>query len=161
MGAYVVRAKALHAEIVNKAMFLHIVDIDFDLLLRYLIWNEPECNRESVALQRAKGKSFMDALKTANLDLGVPVFTSLLSNQLLGISSLDGDPLCGGSPFVFVAGNLELSGQFSDSLGDIMNGLHRVNVGLVQGNLQKLRQSLIARFPFSHLHLSAGVVGQR
>ena len=53
MGAYVVGAKALHAEIVDEAMFLHIADIDFDLLLRYLIWNESECNRESIALQRA------------------------------------------------------------------------------------------------------------
>ncbi len=53
MGAYVVRTKALHAEIVNEAVFLHIVDIDFDLLLRYLIWNESKCNRKSITLQRA------------------------------------------------------------------------------------------------------------
>ena len=102
----------------------------------------------------------MDALKTANLDLGVPVFASLLSDQLLCIRSLNRDPLCSGSSFVFITGNLELSGQFSDPLGDIMNCLHRVNVGLVQGNLQILGQSLIARLPLSHFHLSAGVVGQ-
>jgi len=100
----------------------------------------------------------VNALKTSDLDLRVPVFASLLSDQLLSVGSHNSDPLRCRSSFVFVASNSELSWQFPDTLGHIVDGLHRVDVCLSQSYLEVLWLSCVTWLPFSHLHLLAGCV---
>lgn len=96
--------------------------------------------------------------KASTLDFVVPVFATLLSDQLLRVRTLNSDPLCRRASFVFVASNLELFWDFADAFRHVVNSLHRIYIRLVQRNSQILWLGLIARLSIVHFHFFAGCI---
>ena len=73
----------------------------------------------------------MDALKGANLDFAVPVFGTLLADQVLSVASVDSHALGGDTAFVLVTGDLELFGHLFHAFGDVVDCYAGLDVGLL------------------------------
>lgn len=152
MRAYIIRAKALHTKVIDKAVFLDIKHI----LTNFLIWNvmgdEAQRNWEPVSLECAKRKRLENALKASAADFLIPVLAALLSNELFGIGSMNGNPLSRRAALILIASNLELLGHLAYAFGDVVHCLHRVYVSLVDRNFQVLRLRGIFWLTIVHFH---------
>jgi len=48
---YIITAKALHSKVIYKAVPLYNLNLDLDLLVRHLNWNEAQRNTKSISLK--------------------------------------------------------------------------------------------------------------
>ena len=71
---------------------------------------------------------------------------------------MNGHPLGRSASLVLITGDLELLWKFPDSLGDVVHGLHRVNIGLQHGNFEILGQVVVFWLSIVHFHLFASSV---
>ena len=149
----VIGAEPLHTEVVDKTVVFNTENIRPDLSVADFMWNEAKSDREAITSQCTEAKWLENTLKATNTDFRVPVLAPLLSNELLCIASMNGHPLRCCATFVLIARDLELLREFSNALGDVVDGLHRVNIGLEHGNFEVLGLGFILGRPGIHLHL--------
>ena len=98
----------------------------------------------------------IDSLKGSDSNLLIPVSGSLESDQALRITSDNGSSLSSDTSLVLVPGYLEMLSVLLDLLCDIVNGLHGVNVGLLDDYLEVLREvSLLLRLAIDNVQLLA------
>jgi len=154
----VIRAEPLHAKEVDKTIILDTEHICPDISVADIVRDEAQRDREAISFESTQGKRLKNALKTSTFNLRVPVFASLLPDQLLSIGPMNGHPLCCCASFVFVARNLELPRHLPDSFRDVVHSLHSVNVSLQHGNFEILGLSLVLWLAIAHFHLLAGRV---
>ena len=138
MCVNVIRAESLHTKVVDETIVPH----KLNLLLNLLVWNraidKPKRYTKTISLQITKLNRFETTLKRADFNFWVPVFTPLLSNQLLCICSLNGGYLTRNTSLVLVTSNVNLSWHLSYALGDVMYRMHRLNVFFINNYLKKL-----------------------
>ena len=127
----VVGTKTLHTEIVDEAIFHSVLNLGFDRVITNLIWDEPHSDREPISTQTPKSEWCVDALKGANLDFAVPIFGTLLADQVLSVASVDSHSLGGDAAFVLVTGDLELFGHLFHAFGDVVDCYAGLDVGLL------------------------------
>jgi hypothetical protein len=139
MGVNVIRAKSLHAEVVDEAIISYKLDLLLDLLIRSHTIDKPKCYTKTIPLQISKLDGFETTLERANFYFWVPVFAALLSDQLLCICSLNRSNLTRNPSLVLVACNADLPRHLLDSLCDVMHSMHRLYVLFVNHDLQILR----------------------
>jgi hypothetical protein len=148
----VIRAESLHAEVVDKAIVLHKLNLILNLLVRSCATDKPKRYTETISLQISKLYGLETTLERANFNFGVPVLTSLLSNQLLCICSLNRSNLTRNPSFVLVASNVYLPWHLSDALCDVVYCVHRLNVFFVNYDLQILWNMRLS-LPLSQIKL--------
>ena len=69
MRAYVIGAEALHTEVVDKAVFLDVEHVLPNFIIRNVVGDETERDREPISFECAEGKWFENALKATAADL--------------------------------------------------------------------------------------------
>ena len=158
MRTNVIRTKSLHAKEVDESVLFDALDILPNISVANLIWDETEGDRETISFKSSEGERIENALKTSDLNLWVPVLAALLADELLSVGSVNCHPLRRGSTLVLVSSNLNLSWHFPDTLRDVVNGLHRVYICLIDGNSKVLRLSQVFRLAIAHVHLLTGIV---
>ena len=152
MRAYVIGTEALHTEVVDKAVFLDAEHVLPNFIVRNVVGDEAERNREPISFECAEGKRLENALKATAADLLIPVLASLLSNELFGVGSVNGHPLGRCTTLILIACNLELLRHFAYAFGYVVYCLHRVHIGLMNRNFQILRLRCILWLTIVHLH---------
>ena len=149
----VVRAEPLHTEVVDEAVVLDTENVCPDLSVANFMRYEAKSNREAISFQCTEAERLKNTLKAANTDFRVPVLAPLLSNELLSVTSMNGHPLRCCTTFVLITRNLELLREFPNALRDVVDGLHRVDIGLEHGDFEVLGLGFILGRPGIHLHL--------
>ena len=124
MRVDVVLTKSLHAEVVDKTILFYRFHVLTDLGIVDFRVDESKGDTEPVSLERTKLQRLEDALKAPNFDIWVPVFASLLANQLLCIHPVDRHFLSRNPSLVLVASDLELLRYLTKTLRNVVDCLH-------------------------------------
>ena len=74
---------------------------------------------------------------------------------------MNGHPLGCCTSLVLITSNLELLRELPDTLRDVVDGLHRIDIGLEYGNFEVLGLGFILGRPSIHLHLLPRRVRER
>jgi hypothetical protein len=131
------------------------------LLIGDLFRNKSKCHGEAVATKLAKSERVENALKSAALDLIVPILGSLESYQSFTISSDDCCSLGCYAALVLIAGNLKMFTVLLYLLSDIVHCLHGVDIHFLDDNLQVLGLiTLLWRLSIDNIHLLSLVCAQ-
>jgi hypothetical protein len=124
------------------------------LLIGDLFGNKSECHGEAVATELTKSERVENALKSAALDLIVPILGSLESDKSFTITSYDCCSLGSYTTLVLIAGNLEMFTVLLYLLSDIVYCLHGVDIHFLDDNLKVLRLiALLWSLSIDNIHL--------
>jgi hypothetical protein len=103
-----------------------------------VIWDESQCDGETIATKLAQQDRILNTFKGANFDFRVPVFAPLLPDQEFRVASQDRSSLSGDTTFVLIARNSDLFGHFAETTRQIVNNVHRLHIFFIDDHRQEL-----------------------